>query len=339
MNTNAHADELAHRLTQAEAGRFRAQGDTVILDGAVGDTGRIQVIDAGSGRTQQTMQALRRTRESPHVPLIAGRHFSEHALAELNSADANYMDDRHLRVRLLTPNILIRLQEQAPTPEEPPAKNLRLSGAAGGVALALLSDPSREWKVSDLANEGRVSLGAAQNTVVSLESDGLLERSGRGPATRRRVTDPAGLLDLYARDAAADRKVIVRGFLLDRGTEETMIAASRLLTVEAPGLSVWFTGVAAAQMVAPHVTSVRVFEAWVTTPHRADHILKGMGAMPVDEGSNLVVMRGHKGVTVGSECCNGVRRVSVFRMYADALADPARGEEQAEHLRETVIGF
>jgi hypothetical protein len=42
---------------------------------------------------------------------------------------------------------------------------------------------------------------------------------------------------------------------------------------------------------------------------------------------------------VGSEYRNGIPVVSVFRMYADALADPARGEEQADHLRETAIGF
>ena len=46
MNAEAYAIELARRLTQAEAGRFRAQGETVTLDDAVDDTGRIQVVDA-----------------------------------------------------------------------------------------------------------------------------------------------------------------------------------------------------------------------------------------------------------------------------------------------------
>lgn len=339
MDAETHALELARRLTQTEVARFRAVGDTVDLDGDYDYHVPLQVVDAGSGRTEQVELALGRSKASSGVPVIVGRHFSQKALAELNAAEANYMDDRHIRVRLMTPSILIRLQDDAEPPPERSATTLSLSGAAGGVALALLSDSKRDWKVTDLAAEGRASLGAAQNTVVALEAAGLLQRSGRGPATRRRVTDPAGLLDLYARDAVADRKVIARGFLLNNGAEETMRSVSQRLIDEGHGVRAWFTGVAAAQIVAPHVTAVRTFEAWVTTPHRVDVILGAMGAMPADNGANLVVMRGHRGVLVGSEYDRGVHRVSLFRIYADALADPARGEEQAEHLRETSIGF
>lgn len=339
MNAEAYALELARRLTQAEVGRFHAQGDRVSFDGVTVADGQLQVIDAGSGRTEQVVQALLRSRMSVAVPVVVGRRFSESALAALSAADVNYMDDRQLKVRLSTPDMLVRLVDEASPIQDRPVRKLRLSGASGGIALALLSDHTREWKVTDLALEGRASLGAAQNTVVWLESEGLLERSGRGPATRRRVVDPPALLDLYARDAVADRRVIARGFLLNNGARETMLTASRRLTEEAQGVQAWFTGVGGAQLIAPHVTSVRVFEAWVTSPHRADHVLSRMGAMPVDEGENLVVMRGHRGVLVGAECRDGVRRASAFRIYADALADPVRGEEQAEYLRETVIGF
>lgn len=338
MSAEVQAAELARRLTKAGAGRFHAEGDVAMLDGC-GDAGWLQVIDAGSGRTEQVVQALRRARASAFVPVIAGRHFSAPALGELNAAQTNYMDDRHLMVRLRTPAMLVRLQDAAQPRLAPARSSPRLSGAAGGIALALLSDTTREWKVSDLAAEGSASLATAQTTVVALESEGLLQRSGRGPATRRRVADAAGLLDRYARDAAADRKVATRGYLLDNGALETMRSVSRRLMAEASGIRAWFTGVAAAQVVAPHLTSIRTFEAWVADDPRENVILTTMGALQVDEGANLVVMSGHKGVLVGSEYRDGVPVVSVFRMYADALVDPVRGEEQADHLRETVIGF
>ncbi len=200
--------------------------------------------------------------------------------------------------------------------------------------------PRRETKSLSLSGAaGGVSLGTAQNTVVALEAAGLLERTGRGPATRRSVTDAGGLLDLYARDAVADRRVIARGFLLNNGADETMRTVAHRMREQADVPRVWFSGVAAAQMLAPHVTAVRTFEAWVATQHRADSLLDAMGAMSAQDGANLVVMRGHEGVLVGSKTDRGVHRVSRFRIYADALADPARGEEQAEYLRETVIGF
>lgn len=339
MNTEAHAQELARRLTQAKAGFFQADGDTVALDAAPGRATALQVVDAGSGRTEQVLQALRRAQATALIPVIVSRHFGRQALEELDCADANYMDDRHLRVRLKSPDMLVRLQDAAAPRQERSKGALRLSGAAGGVALALLSGPARQWKVSDLAYEGRVSLGTAQNTVVSLESEGVLERTGRGPATRRRVTDAGALLDRYARDAAADRKVIARGFVLNDGALQTMHAASERQSAAEQSAQACFTGVAAAQLVAPHVTTVRTFEAWVATSVRPDFVLESLGAMPVDDGANLIVMRGHKGVLVGSESRDGIPVVSVFRMYADALSDPARGEEQADYLRETVIGF
>ncbi len=339
MKADAQAQELARRLTQAKAGSFRAAGDTVALETSPDRAAALQVVDAGSGRTEQVLQALRRSQAAALIPVIVSRHFGRQALEELDSADANYMDDRHLRVRLQSPDMLIRLHDAAVPRQERSKNALRLSGAAGGVALALLSDPGREWKVSDLAVEGRVALGTAQNTVVSLESEGLLERSGRGPTTRRRVTDAGALLDRYARDSAADRKVVARGFTLNDGALQTMRAVSQRLSAAEQGAQAWFTGVAAAQLVAPHVTAVRTLEAWVTTPGRPDFVLDSLGAMPVDEGANLIVMRGHPSVCVGSEHRDGIPVVSVFRMYADALADPARGEEQADYLRETVIGF
>jgi hypothetical protein len=339
MTAQAHAVELARRLTEAKVGRFRAHGDLVVLDDAPGDAGHLLVIDAGSGRTEQVAKALQRAQAAPHVAVIAARHFSRGALAALDVNAANYMDDRNLHVRLLAPPMLVRLEyEAAPAVERPP-KTFRLAGAAGGVALALLSDPARDWKVADLASAGRVSLGAAQSAVVALESEGLLERHGRGPGTRRRVTDPSALLDRYAQDAAADRRVAARGFLLGNSAAETMRAVSERLKSTGRGVEAWFTGVAAAQMVAPHVTAVRSFEAWITSPYSAAVVLDTMGAMPAEEGANLVVLQGRPCVAAGSEHRDGVPVVSVFRMYADALVDPARGEEQAEHLRETVIGF
>jgi hypothetical protein len=339
MKAETNAQELARRLTQAKVGSFRAAGDTVALDMSIDRAAALQVVGAGSGRIEQVLQALRRSQTATLTPVIVARHFGRQALEELDSADANYMDDRHLRVRLKSPDMLVRLQDAAAPRQERSKSALRLSGAAGGVALALLADPVRQWKVGDLAVEGRVSLGTAQNTVVSLESEGLLERSGRGPATRRRVTDSGALLDRYARDAAADRKVLARGFVLNDGTLQTMRAVSQRLSGAEQGAQAWFTGIAASQLVAPHVTTARVFEAWVITSGRQDIVLDALGAMPVDEGANLVLMRGHPSVCVGSERRDGIPVVSVFRMYADALADPARGEEQADYLRETVIGF
>ncbi len=131
MDTAAYAQELARRLTQAGAGNFHALGETVLLDGIAEGEKVLRVVSAGSGRTEQVMQALRRAESSLAPPVIVGRRFSEKAIAELNQADANYMDDRNLKIRLSAPAMLIRLQDEATPPAEAPRKTLRLSSAAG----------------------------------------------------------------------------------------------------------------------------------------------------------------------------------------------------------------
>jgi hypothetical protein len=118
-----------------------------------------------------------------------------------------------------------------------------------------------------------------------------------------------------------------------------MREASERLRATAPGVRFGFTGTAAAQMLAPYLTSVRTFEMWVTTPHRADFVLEAIEAMPVEDGANLLLLRGPQGVLAGGSRVDGVALASKFRVYADALLDPARGEEQAEHLRQALIGF
>jgi len=351
MTNEPFAQELARRLNETDVARFRADGDKVILDGADYYVPLV-VVAAGAGRTEQVERAMRLARDLAHTPVIVGRHFSGAALKILDAAAFNYMDDRHLRVRTRTPDILIRLTDAAEPLPEPRKSALVLAGAAGGVALTLLGDTLRDWKVTDAAAGAKVSLGTAQSVLVALEVEGLVERVGTGPATVRRLTDPGGLLDRYARDAAADRKVLARAFVLDDGPEQTMRTVCEHLS--AANLSGAFTGVAAAHLLAPHLSAVRRYELWVTSPHRADHWLKTigpsglteganlvmtMGASSVTEGANLVLLRGPQSTLVGAKVDGGIRRASVFRIYADCLQDPARGEEQAEHLRDAVIGF
>lgn len=340
MFAEVFATELADRLNRAGVTAFYAGGDEVTI-AAVGKMRRsIRVIVAGMGRTDQVMAAIDAARSMPGLSVIAARRFTKRGIEALETADANYMDDSILRFKMAQPPTFIRVQEPPPRRDVPRETGLRLCGAAGGVALALLSDPAREWKVSELASVSKVSLGTAQNTVVALEEAGLLERFGRGPATRRRVTDPAALLDRYAQDALADRKVAGRGFVLAGDPIATMRDVADRVHENAPGVAILFTGTATAQLLAPHLTGVTNYEAWVLTPHRPDYVLDAAGALPVEEGANLTLLRGSfAALGVGVSFHGSIPLASVFRVYVDALADPVRGEEVAEHLRATMIGF
>jgi hypothetical protein len=336
MDTSILAAELARRLTETQVARFKAEGDRVVLDGQYDFDIPLRVLDVGSGRPERVRRALEEAAESRDVPVLVGRRLSPGALRHLRDANANYMDERFLHVGLQTPMVFI---DQDNGQEVPFARESRisLSGAAGGVALALLLEPHEDWRVTDAAERAGVSLGTSQNVLVALEADGLVKRTGKGPATRRRVVDPGELLDRYALDAAVDRKPMARGFVLNQGVYETVRALAAGL--EGSGITWGLTGVGAAALLAPYLTSVGHYEVWVTSPHAPAFALERMGAMAVERGVNLTLLRGPAAVLLGGRMQEDVWLASAVRVYVDLLQDPARGKEQAEHLRDQVIGF
>jgi hypothetical protein len=340
MRVEALAADLVDRLNRIGLTAYYAGKGRVIIKADEEARCSITVIDAGAGRTEQVLKALSAELSIPGLGIIVARRFTKRALEALEAADANYMDDGILRLKITQPPIFVRVQEQPPRKVIPPATSFQFCGAAGGVVLALLSNPAREWTVSELAAVSKVALGTAYNTVVALEEAGLLKRFGKGPATRRQVVDPAALLDRYAQDARADRKVAGRGVVLAGDPAATMREVADRVHEKAPGAAIQFTGTAAAQLLAPHVTAVTHYEAWLLTPHRTDYVLDAAGALGVEEGANLTLLRGSFAMLrAGSTFQGSIPLASVFRVYADALADPVRGEEVAEHLRATRIGF
>ncbi|HMF05305.1 MAG TPA: hypothetical protein VKH17_10855 [Acidimicrobiia bacterium] len=218
------------------------------------------------------------------------------------------------------------------------AVQARLAGKAGVAAQALLLDPERDWKVQDLAGEAGVSIGLAHRVLARLEGEGLVAAEGAGPRRVRRVVAPTALLDLWAEENT-DRGVRrARAYRLARDPRELASAVSEAL--EAAGIDHAVTGAAAAALVAPFVTSVPVTEVWVDSVVSLDDAVTAAGAEVVDGGANLTLAQGS-----GDEPLAFRRQdermwiVNPFRLYSDLRRDPRRGREQAETLRQEVIGF
>lgn len=93
-------------------------------------------------------------------------------------------------------------------------------------------------------------------------------------------------------------------------------------------------------MVAPFVTAVPIVELWVAGKTDPAEVLKAIEADPVRDGENVVTLQ-QKGDTqlAFREEVSGTSVVNRFRLYVDLRNDPRRGREQADHLREEVIGF
>jgi hypothetical protein len=224
-------------------------------------------------------------------------------------------------------------QRGAPGPVPP----TRLRGKAGVAAQALLLQPDRVWTVRGLADEADIATGLAHRVLVRLEKEGIVAVEGAGPRRVRRVTNPTALLDLWAEEQV-NRPRRTLGHLLAQTPQQLV---ERLGTnLDRAGIDYAVTGAAGASQLAPFVTAIPVTEVWVAATAAREELLQGAGAEPVTEGQNLVLLQEKDDTALAfRERAKGVWIANRFRLFADLRRDPRRGREQADYLRQEVIGF
>ena len=238
-------------------------------------------------------------------------------------------------VRLDLPGLVMRIAGTGRVARS--AGPTRLSGKSGLVVQALLLDIERSWKVSDLVKACGVSAGLVHRVLRRLEGESVVVASGAGPAKTRRLSNPSALLDLWAEEHR-DRPSRLSVFMLAPTTDQLVgLLCSGL---EAFGVKYALTGVAAADRLAPLLTSVAVTEVWLDSRADVPDLCARLGATPVESGANVVFLQerdnGPLAFRVRDE---DVWTANVFRLYLDARRDPRRGVEQSAHLRREVIGL
>jgi hypothetical protein len=286
----------------------------------------------------QLIEYARRLPNDVHL-LVVARTTTEEARRLLENAGVAVMDAQG-NVRVDLPGIFVwtegrPIQATREKQDEPPVK---LTGKAGIAAQALLLEPLHWWQVHDLAIAADISVGLAHRVFTRLERDQLIEVKGAGPKRIRRVSNPAALLDLWAEEMADRRVTQVRAFRLARDARAHATTLSGLLTEAKVDHAV--TGPAGAARLAPFITSIPVVEIWITDTVVLTNAVEAMGGEVVDQGHNILLRQaaGDTPLVFRTEVEN-VWTVNPFRMYFDLLQDPRRGREQADRLREEVIGF
>ena len=182
-----------------------------------------------------------------------------------------------------------------------------------------------------------MSLGLAHRVLARLEAEGVVVAEGTGRDRARRVADPTALLDLWAEENTY-RPARTRAYLLAQGHRQLIGELGPGL--ERHGIQYALTGAAAASLVAPFITAVPVTEVWVMATAAPGDILEAASADPVADGHNVVFLQAKDDTPLAfREQAAGVWVASRFRVYADLRRDPRRGREQADHLRQEVIGF
>ena len=235
------------------------------------------------------------------------------------------------------PGLLVHLERRRQTRTAGKTAPARLRGKAGLAAQALLIHRDKEWRVRDLAKETGISVGLAHRVLARLEDEGIVTSEGAGPRQVRRVPNPAALLDLWTEEQD-ERRLQTPGYLLARAPRELI----RRLGDNFAHAEIEYalTGAAGSSLVAPFVTAVPVVELWVSPTAAPEELHAGAGTQPVEHRHNVIFLQARNDDTLAyRERADDLWVANRFRLYADLRRDPRRGREQAEHLRNEVIGF
>ena len=201
------------------------------------------------------------------------------------------------------------------------------SPRAARVLRVLLQGPLRPWKVAELAESARVSLGW-----VSAVRQQLLAREWAVEASGGlRVAKPAALLDAWSKGDDWEKRTRTQEYSsLLSDPVELAGALKEVSPGEPPVFTQWFAGWLRHPYTAPAVVSAYVTrfpeEALIKEKLLARRVSTGGG------GLRLVLPK-DDGVFCPSQNVRGFELVSDAQIYLDLLQGGLRGEEQAEELR------
>lgn len=324
---------------RAELATGKRHPDVVVRAGDVA-----HVVELKAQRATNAADARRLIDQARHLPadtrmLVVTGATTDEARRLLEDAGVALIDGRgNMRVEL--PGIFVWTEGRptGTTGEKSRLPPVKLTGKAGVAAQALLREPKRWWQVNDLAGVAHISAGLAHRVFARLERDQLIDVEGAGPKRLRRVNNPTALLDLWAEELRDRRVAQVRAFRLGRNPRED----ARRISNQLSGAKIdhALTGAAAAADLAPFVTAIPVIDVWITDTVALADAADAASAEEVDDGHNIVFRQAAgDGPLVFRTIVYDTWTVNPFRLYFDLRQDPRRGREQADRLRQEVIGF
>jgi hypothetical protein len=265
------------------------------------------------------------------LPVIAATFLSERARQLCRAARVGYLDLAGNCFLPLRDFHLERSVERNPHPARGRPAEL-FSPASSRALHRMLEEPARAWQVSELSREAGISLGHASNLCRRLLDEGYAQRADR----RLRLTQPGPLLDAW-RDAAKPPQ--------PAGLYYSFDAPGRLLEriAEAAATRRWryaVTSFAAAGLVAPFVQGNQTVQWYIGEESTAGEWAAALDLRPASAGPNAMILVPHDDAMLSrTQQVHGLRLASMVRLYLDLWQEPARGREQAEHLRTSLLPY
>ena len=229
--------------------------------------------------------------------------------------------------------------------DKPPPKALAkairnlYSGRRAQVLHALLNQHDAWVGVKALAEQAHVSPATASQVLTELERFDWLDSEGQGPTKKRRLREPAALLDAWSQQIATERPRSMQRFYVP-GLRAEELADKLAQALEARGVDYAIIDEVAAQRYAPFLSTVSQARFRLFPGPGADAALADLNARPVSEGANLSLIDVKSpDELLFRQKFNGVWLASPIQVYLGLLRTEGRAKDLAAHLRRERIGF
>jgi len=201
------------------------------------------------------------------------------------------------------------------------------------VVRVLLAEPTRAWRLEELAKAAEVSLGHSHNVVKRLEDLRWVERDH---GQRIHLGKPADLLQAWCESYTVRSNEITSYFVPERLSRKLMTDVARVAGAE--GRRYAFTLGAGLSLVAPQ-PRLTALHCYLEGDPGALAAALGLRPTAEPDGALHVLTPYDSGVFYGTLEKAGLKVVSVPQLYADLVHADRRGAEQAEHLRREAMGY
>lgn len=201
------------------------------------------------------------------------------------------------------------------------------------VVRVLLAEPSRAWRLEELAKAASVSLGHSHNVVKRLGDLRWLEHD---EAQRIHLGKPADLIEAWSESYSYRTNEIASYFAPERVTRRLMADLARAAAADNRRYA--FTLSAGLSLVAPH-TRLGAIHCYLEGDPAP--IAAALGLHPAGEadGALHLLWPYDPGVFYGLLDKAGLKVVCLPQLYADLRRFERRGGELAEHLRREAMGY
>lgn len=270
------------------------------------------------------------------VLMLAAESISPGAKELLRRERVGY-HDRGGSLYLPAPGIYLFIDKPPP---EKLARSIRslFHGRRAQVLHALLMHREVWHGVTALAQLAKVSPATASQMLTELGRFDWLATRGEGPRKERQLRDATALLDAWGAQVVAERPPALRRFFVPASRPD-QLPKHLAAVLEERGVDYAISHEAAAQRLAPFLSTVSQVRVRLLPEPAADDALSDLDARPVTEGANLVVLEAKSdGELLFRELVDGIWWASPIQIYLDLLRGEGRAKGFAAHFRKERIG-